>query len=273
MKKRIRKAGRKLKSGKFASALRALTTPHHSETRILQARTRVAEHLKALSGNTVLYGPFKGMALPDRSSWGVQDVSSKILGTYEGQISDALTRLSRTDGLLVDLGSADGYFAVGALRAGLFGRCIGFERSAKGQAALRDAAARNGAEDRLEIFGEATETALMDAVSDPDQTVILCDIEGGEFELLNDRVLAHFAKAHFLIELHDILAADGPSRKDALLDRAARHFDCTVLRATLPDIHSFRELDGFDDDHRLLAFSEGRDAAMEWLHLQPRALS
>ncbi len=270
MKKRIRKAGRKLKSGNIASALHALVTPHHSETRILEARLRVAEHLKTLSGNTVVHGPFKGMALPDRSSWGTLDVSAKILGTYEAQVTEALARLSRPEGLLIDLGSADGYFAVGALRAELFGRCLCFEWSEKGQTALRDAAARNGVADRLEIHGEATAETLTRAVPDPGKAVVLCDIEGGEFDILNDRVLAHFAGCHILIELHDILVEDGQQQRQALLERAGQHFDHDLLRSALPDIHAFRELDGFDDDHRLLAFSEGRDAAMEWLHLRPR---
>lgn len=270
MRKRIRKAGRKLRAGQLASALRALTKPHHTETRIIDARRRVVDHLRSEHGNTVAYGPFKGMALPARSSWGNLDAAAKILGTYEAQISDALVRLSQPDGLLIDLGSADGYFAIGAVRSGLFARCICFERAEKGRAALKDAAERNGVADRIEIHGEATASDLVRPMPKPGHCVVLCDIEGGEFDILTEAVLGHFAECHILIELHGNLLPDGERKVAALLDRASVHFDASRLRSALPDIHGFRELDQFDDDHRLLAFSEGRDEAMEWLYLEPK---
>ena len=270
LRKRLRKAARKLREGKPSRALAAIVTPHHSETRIADARAEVAAYLAELHGNQVAHGPFKGMRLPEVSSWGRSDVSAKILGTYERQVAEALTAQARTDGLLVDLGPADGYFAVGALRAGLFGTCLAFEKSERGRAVLSASAEANGVADRLTIRGEATEHELLSAIPEGQTGTLLCDIEGGEFRILTDTVLSHLSAMHLIVEMHDFLLDDGAAQRDALLARAAQRFDVEILLSADPQVSTFRELDHFDDDHRLLAFSEGRDRATEWLMLHPK---
>ena len=270
MRKRVRKAYRKLRKGDVPGAVRALVTPHHTETRILTARAAVATHLQGLYENRVVHGPFAGMLLPDRAYWGNDDVSAKILGTYERHVADRLVDLAQPNGLLIDVGSADGYFAVGALTAGLFGRCVCFEISEKGRAVLLANAERNGVADRMEIHGEATAAELLQAAAET-PGVVLCDIEGGEFGLFSDAVLGRLSAMHLVIELHDDLVEDGLARKNELVRRADDHFDVEIMRSSIPDPFSYRELDGFDDDHRLLALSEGRDGAMEWLVLHPKA--
>ena len=208
--------------------------------------------------------------MPTASSWGRHDVSAKILGTYERHVTDRLVGCANPNGVLLDLGSADGYFAVGALRAGLFSRAICFERSQKGRAALRAAATQNGVAERIEIKGDATEAAILAAVPKDAVGVALCDIEGGEFHVLTDAVLQHLATLHVIIELHDFLVEDGAAKKAALIDRAATHFTTEIMVTGATPISEFPELDRFDDDRRLLAFSEGREAATDWLVLHPK---
>ncbi|MDU8944720.1 hypothetical protein [Ovoidimarina sediminis] len=267
MRKRIRKAIRKLKSGRPGRALHALVTPHHSETRIESARARVAAHLTHVHGGRVAHGPFRGMVLPETTSWGRHDVSGKILGTYEQHVVDLLEAWRSEDGLLIDLGAADGYFAVGALRAGFFGRALCFEMSEKGRRALAAAAEINGVRERVRIEGEATEAALLAAVPEGARGTVLCDIEGAEFSLLTETVLERLSGMSIIVELHDFLFEGG---REALGSRAAAWFDLAIVRAGPVDPGAFTELDGFDDDHRLLAFSEGREVMTEWMVLTPK---
>ena len=270
MNKRIRKAIRKLKAGAPGKALRALVTPHHSETRIETARARVAAHLVAVHRNRVAYGPFRGMVLPAASSWGRHDVSAKILGTYERHVAELLEAWRSENGLLVDLGAADGYFAVGALRAGFFQDGIAFEMSEKGRAALAANAEANAVREKIRIEGEATEAGLLSFVPEGATGVVLCDIEGAEFDLLTSAVLVHLSDMSIVIELHDFLVDCGDRQRTELAERAGRYFDVRTVREGPIDTGAFPELDGFDDDHRLLAFSEGREVATEWMILTPK---
>ena len=273
MKKRLRKAIRKLRQGKWASAFRAIHTPHHSELKIVSAKAEVCDYLKRLHGNTVAHGAFKGMHLPEASYWGQTDGSAKILGTYERQVTDRLEEFAQPDGLLLDIGSADGFFAIGALRAGFFSRCVCFERSEKGQAVLHANATKNGVLDRVTILGEAAEAQILAAVPEGQTGAVLCDIEGAEFEILSETVLRHLSNMHIIIELHDFLVENGPDLKTTLLDRASQIFDVEIIGSAAPDFWAFPELDAFTDDKRHLAFSEGRDAVMEWLVLRPKGVS
>ena len=178
--------------------------------------------------------------------------------------------LSKSQDLLVDIGSADGYFAVGAMRANLFGSCICFERSEKGRAVLSENAKANKVADRLSILDAATPASLRSAIPSGRSGVILCDIEGAEFSVLDEDVLRHFAQMHVIIELHDFLIEDGPAQRDALVQRAEQVFTVEYLKRTAPPIYDFPELKAFDDNHRLLAFSEGRDTETDWLVLNPK---
>ncbi len=267
----MRKAIRKLKQGKWSSAFRAISTPHHSELKIVSAKAEVCDYLKRLHGNTVAHGTFRGMHLPEASYWGQTDTSAKILGTYERQVTDKIAEFAQPDGLMMDIGSADGYFAIGALRSGLFSRCVCFERSEKGQSVLRANAVKNGVMDRVTILGEASEAQILAAVPAGQTGVVLCDIEGGEFQVLSEAVLQHLSSMHIIVELHDFLVEKGPDLKAALVDLASKIFDVEIIGSTAPDPWAYPELDAFTDEKRLLAFSEGRDAAMEWLILRPRA--
>lgn len=271
MRRRLRKSWRKLKAGDPVRALRALATPHHTETRIETARATVAAALSAAHGNTVAHGPFAGLRLPERPAWGRHDVSAKILGSYERPVVDALIAAGTGGGLFVDLGAADGYFATGLLHAGAFDRALCFEASARGRDSLRAAAARNGLSERVEIRGLAEAGALMSALPEGQEGALLADIEGGEFALFTAALLTHLSAMTVVIELHETQVANGPALRAALIARAAGLFDVEILGPADPTPSAFPELAGFDDDHRLLAFSEGRDRAMAWLLLRPKA--
>ena len=85
-----------------------------------RARRTLESRLRSVLDDpeTVLSGPFKGMRYPLRSS-GQGGLLPKLLGTYERELSPAIERLiSDRPTLVVNVGAAEGYYAVGlALRA------------------------------------------------------------------------------------------------------------------------------------------------------------
>ena len=230
----------------------------------------VADHLRELYQYKVAHGPFKGMELPREAWWGTKDACSKLIGVYEKQVQDELVSLAPSASILIDIGAADGYFAVGAVRSGLYEHAICFEISEQGRQRLKANAELNRVAGKIEIHGEADTASLAPILANNDSGVILCDIEGAEFELLSEQILESARKFHFVVELHHRFIPDGEAKKSQLLDRASSLFDTKVIRSADIQVGAFRELDRFNDTQRLLAFNEGRGAAMEWLVMVPR---
>lgn len=270
MKRRFRKSLRKLRAGDSIGAVRALIRPHHTERRIVEARAEVSRYLRNLHDNTVAYGPFKGLILPSSSSWGGHDIAAKILGSYESAVVERISNYAHHDGLLVDIGAADGYFAVGAMKAKLYAQCICFELSEKSRGVLANTAEQNGVSDNIHIYGKASEEAILKRIPAENQGVVLCDIEGAEFELLTSGVLQHLQKMRIIVELHDFMVENGAQLRANLIERASQFYEHEIIESDIPHLSKYQELKKFDDNHRLLAFSEGRDIAMEWLVLHPR---
>lgn len=234
-------------------------------------RASIGESLREKYGNTVRHGPFKGMQLADSPHFSKGGAAAKILGHYERHVAERLVALADPGTDFIDVGAADGFFAVGIARMGLYRHCIAFEQSAQGQAVIAQARAANGlAEEVLAICGTATGAALREAIDPERRAVILIDIDGPEFELLDPDVLEHASHCTLIVELHDGMLRNGAVKKHALLERAARHFEIELMRSPPVLASDYAEVADLPDNYRLLAFSEGRPYAMEWLVLTPR---
>lgn len=241
---------------------------------IERARLKVNESIRAYHNNSVAYGPFKGMRLANNNWWGAEYVvAAKILGTYERQVVDLIKSYSRPDGVFVDIGAADGYFALGVLTGELFAKTYAFEISERGRAVLKQNAILNDVEEKIEIHGEASFKTLSDVISKHEWGVVLIDIEGAEFSFLDDDTLALLKNFDIIVEMHDPLLKNGVILRDQLLRRASKYFDVDFLNSSDIEISKYRELGKFKDNYRLLAFSEGRRVSMEWAVFKPKGLS
>ncbi|MEZ5838742.1 MAG: hypothetical protein R3D03_23925, partial [Geminicoccaceae bacterium] len=201
----------------------------------------------------------------------MHDRAAMVLGLYERDVLEELVRALRRRSLFIDIGAGDGYFAIGLVRAGLADQSWCFEASAHGRQVIAGAARLNGVAGRVRVEGTATRECLCDLPRDRlADAVVLVDIEGGEFGLLDKRVLGHLRETVIVIELHDHKPGFGPDCRIALESRARNHFDISeiALLARNPDL--FSELDDLEENDRWLACSEGRGRKMTWLLLQPR---
>ncbi len=154
------------------------------------------EILHRLTGGTIQHGVLKGYGLHAEARWMGSDIASQLLGLYEQEVCAALWWLSRGRDLLIDLGAADGFYGLGLVAVGAYDRSVCFEISPESRGALearREALALTG---RVEIHGDALgdcPALIRDGAFDLGRAVVLCDIEGAEFALLTDAVLAGLA--------------------------------------------------------------------------------
>lgn len=108
-------------------------------------RTEAFDAVVARHGHVVAYGPFKGMHLPEEPAWGFYDLTPKILGTYEEKIQNKIEELLDSHRIpFIDVGAADGYFAIGVSRLKETQRTIAYESCPRTRASLLEQARRNG---------------------------------------------------------------------------------------------------------------------------------
>jgi hypothetical protein len=129
-------------------------------------------------------------------------LSPKIIGSYESPIhrwiSDAITQNYET---ILDIGCSEGYYAVGFALKSKKSRVYAYDIDAGAQKNAAALAHLNCVADRVEIRGLCTIDQLRRKVSD--HTLIFCDIEGGEVDLLRPDLISGLSRADLIVEAHD----------------------------------------------------------------------
>ncbi len=243
------------------------------EKLIRKYRLDVSNAMAKQLNYTVKYGIFSDLKLSKNAFWGQADLGSKTLGLYEQEIQTLLQTIQKTRKreTLIDIGGADGYFAVGALISNLFSQCVAFEVSEEGRTALAKTALNNHVKDRLTILKEANAESfqeLIDSDLDLSDCVVLCDIEGMEFDLLNEGILHTLAKTEIIIEIHN-WNTSVQEEVDKLHKRARKYFNIEVIKTRGRDLSQLEEVSLMSDLDRSMLVSEGRGIFGEWWYLTP----
>lgn len=240
-----------------------LTLDYWIEKRRMSLSRKIAVEF----GYTVKYGPFKGLKLKYLNSW----AGNMFLGLYEKEVLDVLGKLSRNRNILVDLGSADGYYGVGGIVAKYFDKSYCFDLSRICRTNLRKNSSLNGVRNKVKVLGEIPPNfpeKLKDMGVDLAKSVVICDIEGNEFKLLNEKVLEEMKRSLFIIEIHDYVN-EGRVKYKNLQMKAAKYFNIKKLKTRSRDV-SFSEIATMSDNDRWLVGSEGRYWLTEFLILIPK---
>jgi hypothetical protein len=175
-----------------------------------RARRRVVEkRLKetGVYGDVVQKGPFKGFKYPSEGY--ISCRFQKVIGTYEHELHSLVSYLAanRRYTHIINVGAADGYYAVGLALAFPESKTVAFEMHDPSRATLTKVAKLNGVENRFDIRGACDPQALIALESEinPETTLVVCDVDGYEIELLVKGGVSWLNKADILIELHDCL--------------------------------------------------------------------
>ncbi|WP_175771867.1 hypothetical protein [Burkholderia ambifaria] len=230
--------------------------------------------LMHLTGGIVKYGPLSGFNLGALATWREADNGPKLLGFYEQEVCEVLARVASTRDVFIDLGGADGYYAVGLVAKNFYREAHCFELEERSRANIAQNAANNNVAERVHIYGAATPSFATELAArgvDFDQAAVLVDIEGAEFDVLTNECLQQLQRAHIVIELHEFLRPDGKERLQELLERAANLFNVHTLTTGARDPSKIPELaSGWNDNDRWLLCSESRATLMTWLYLEPK---
>jgi hypothetical protein len=151
-------------------------------------------------GTTVRHGPFSGMAFTERSTW--TNLASKLLGVYEAELHAALARvLSNQYETIVDVGCADGYYAVGLARCLCGSKTHAFDIDPLARRVVREMARLNGVADRVVVRGACTPARLQRTLRG--RSFVLSDCEGYEMQLLDPALVPALKHADMIVEFHE----------------------------------------------------------------------
>lgn len=192
---------------------------------------------EALARRIVLHGPFKGLDYSNTRTF-CSSLYPKLLGTYEHEIEGHMaSALDEHFDLIVDVGAADGYYAVGFALKKPETKVIAFEQDPRARVELENLAEVNQVSARIEIRGRCDTWDLLKLPYEGG--LLVMDCEGHEENLLTPEVISHLRHWDFIIETHDGYSAEMTSR---LIHR----FRSTHKVERIEAVHDFNRVDGIN---------------------------
>lgn len=217
-------------------------------------------------------GPFRGMSHVEESpnrEFGAY--FPKLLGTYEQELHPVVERVCElAPTRVIDIGAADGYYAVGFAWRLPHAEVIAYESDDDRRAALVSAAARNGVGARVTARGACSPTELAGDLDGENPTFVWCDVEGYEDVLFDPAKLPGLARCWLLVEVHEFAAPGVAAR---LQERfAATHRITTIwqtdrTRADYPFPSWYTRL--LPAAYAIYLVNEFRPERMRWLWMEP----
>ena len=254
-----------IKVGEFAKFGRAnQTTDHQQQTvDIEKAALAISPDL------TVRHGPFRGMRYPTTKSVGSALVP-KILGSYESELHSIVDRICGQDySDIVDIGCAEGYYAVGLAMRLRNANVYAFDTNKDAIRLCKQMARLNNVLDRF-TTGDFCDSNTLRSIPLGKKALIVSDCEGYEKILFSGGITSHLANHELLIEIHDFIDIEISSTISQAFQDTHR---ITVVQS-IDDVakarfYDYEELYDYDLSARKALLAEGRPNIMEWFYLVP----
>lgn len=229
------------------------------------ANRRVRDHF----GKQVQAGPFRGMRYPDWAFAQVDLFAPKLLGSYERELHGAIERLiARSPDVVVDVGAADGYYAVGLALRLPAARIVAFDPNQERLDQLAEIAGLNGVRERVETVSADCDPETLER-SLSESSAVVCDCDGAEADLLDPGCAPRLRSVPLLVEAHDLLL-------ERVTERLTHAFEpshgVSVITAETRFVDDFPQLSFLPLATQQLAITEFRGGPMWWLEMIPRAV-
>lgn len=231
---------------------------------LFEVRQDLLEKYIERNGNSVQGGPFQGMELLTHPSWDHGTRLQKLIGCYEAELHPTLLQVARRNyKIALNIGCAEGYYAVGAARLLLSQPPVfAFDARKTAQSVCIEAARKNQVIDQVKVGGPCTIDTLDQLLRFGDRSLIIIDSEGDELKLLRPDILPGLRASDLIIECHDWVQ---PGLTAELEQRFSPTHNVEVIFEGARDIRDFpflAELTGFE---RAVALCEFRPRLAHWL--------
>lgn len=218
-------------------------------------------YLREHYGLTVQAGPFQGMTYIAEAAGSL--FGPKILGSYELELAHIFGQLDRYE-TFVDVGCAEGYFAVGALVAAPHIKTMAFDLDPRARQLCVALAETNKVAGRLQV-AELCRPEDLVQLAGP-KTLIMIDIEGAETSLLGGTPAEALKHCDVVVETHYTAAG---CTLEFLHTYFSPTHDITIIEQSARDPAAFPPLMALGQVDRFMAHWEGRGPE-PWIFAQAR---
>jgi hypothetical protein len=238
---------------------------HH----IANARRReIIPHIYQTVDGRVHTGPFKNMTIVPKVIWGDGDIAAKLLGIYEDELHQFIIDAgTRKPDLVINVGCAEGYYAIGMARMLPESRVIAVDIDNVCAEICQENSDANNTTNVQVILKEVDTAWLSTALKDKQNPLIVMDCEGAELTLLDFNQVPELIKTSVLVECHDCII-DGITY--VLTERFKNTHTIVRQDQTVKDSYQFDFLRQFSDCDKWALVHEGRPSTMSWLYMVPK---
>ena len=164
-----------------------------------QAIAAIADHL----GGIVQRGPLAGLRYPRTVFPFAPRLPGKLLAQYEAELAPTFARLiDHGFDTFVDVGSSEGYYAVGFALKSPGTRVHAFDENDLARRLCRLLARANRVADRVTVGGYCEHDDLR-RLAAQGEVCVLSDCEGCELQLLDPVAAPELARCTIVVELHE----------------------------------------------------------------------
>lgn len=226
----------------------------------------ILSFLRSLRGDRIYDGIFRDVIYGCKAFYSV--TLPKYLGVYEAELHSVLESfLSENFDCYVDIGAAEGYYAVGlASRLPETTTILAYESDEKARELLTENLRLNHLESRVEVLGTCTQEDILKLTKRFKRLFLILDIEGYEEELL---AVPGLENVTILVEIHDT--------REFIINTFGHSHEITLIFQQPRKINSFPRFQqkqlGFWGEIPLPFLKEGRSLDMDnsWAVLVPKS--
>lgn len=219
----------------------------------------------------VLTGPFAGLRYLDEIVWG--SITPKWMGCYEEELHEVIfTAMERKYPVMIDIGAAEGYYGAGLAAACPNSVVFTFDVDPFARHRQKKLKALNQLENL--VIGKFCSHEDLTRLIQPEETLVICDIEGFEFSMLDPVRAPCLREADILVEIHHF--EDRPPEKvqEEIMARFASSHEITVIPSRDRNLSTYQEkIPSLRDVKRETierAMDETRGTSQEWLWMKRR---
>jgi hypothetical protein len=217
-------------------------------------------------------GPFEGLRYLAAASDGY--LAPKLLGSHEEELHGVVREIVRdSPEVVVNVGCAEGYYAVGMAMALPGSVVFAFDSSVEARRSCLELARLNGVADRIVVGGACT-SAILGRLA-LEGAALICDCEGCERWLLDPETVPGLRRCTLLVELHDCWS---PGLTAELLPRFRGTHSVRMITSTPRDPARYPAVRFLSAEDQALALDENRCLTPEglpqqWAFMRPRPTS
>lgn len=238
---------------------------------LLTRQTKYKSLIYGSADPKVLSGPFVGMRYLNEIVWG--PIECRWLGTYEQELVPIIHKIMKMNySTIIDVGSAEGYYAIGLARYFPNATVYSYDTDPWARWQQRRLASLNAVRN-VSIRGLCSGAELSRYSST--STLLICDVEGFEYELLDPTKTPALLRCDILVEVH--VWKDGgltiESGKNELVRRFYSSHEITIIGPLRRDASSIEGLvpGRLTPSELADCMDEMRPVEQSWIWLESRA--